>query len=225
MTAAGREELRRDLVARIPGGYSPLAHLLVPSLLGICAIGGALSLLRDLEPWQLGFVPVFLILGNAVEWHTHRSLLHRHVRLLAPLYRAHSQHHAVYGAEGMAIRHPRELKLVLLPAYAVLVIIGGGALPVAVALFFAGQENLAALWIASAVACVLCYEWLHLSHHLPGEGPLARLAPLDALRRHHAVHHSPQLMHRWNLNVTLPLWDWVRGTVYRPERRTAPTRS
>jgi hypothetical protein len=35
------------------------------------------------------------------------------------------------------------------------------------------------------------------------------------LRRHHAVHQAPELMQKWNFNVTLPLWDLVRGTVYR----------
>ena len=33
---------------------------------------------------------------------------------------------------------------------------------------------------------------------------------------HHAVHHTPELMQRWNFNVTVPLWDWVRGTIYKP---------
>jgi sterol desaturase/sphingolipid hydroxylase (fatty acid hydroxylase superfamily) len=36
-----------------------------------------------------------------------------------------------------------------------------------------------------------------------------------ALRRHHAVHHDPELMQRWNFNVTVPLWDLVRGTIHR----------
>ena len=27
------------------------------------------------------------------------------------------------------------------------------------------------------------------------------------------MHHDPKLMQRWNMNVTVPLWDWVRGTV------------
>jgi sterol desaturase/sphingolipid hydroxylase (fatty acid hydroxylase superfamily) len=33
------------------------------------------------------------------------------------------------------------------------------------------------------------------------------------LRRHHAIHHDPRLMQRYNFNVTVPLWDWVRGTI------------
>jgi hypothetical protein len=30
-------------------------------------------------------------------------------------------------------------------------------------------------------------------------------------------------MQRWNFNVTIPLWDWVRGTVYRPGKAVART--
>ena len=30
-------------------------------------------------------------------------------------------------------------------------------------------------------------------------------------------------MQRWNFNVTVPLWDWVRGTTYRPEKAVART--
>jgi sterol desaturase/sphingolipid hydroxylase (fatty acid hydroxylase superfamily) len=32
------------------------------------------------------------------------------------------------------------------------------------------------------------------------------------LREQHRRHHHPRLMQRWNFNVTVPLWDWVRGT-------------
>jgi hypothetical protein len=223
MTAAGREELRRDLVARIPVGYSPRAHLLIPSLLGILAIGGALSMLRDVAAWQIGFVPLFFVLGNAIEWHAHRGLLHRHVRALSSFYRAHSQHHAVYTAADMAIRNPRELKLVLLPTFGV-VCVAAATLLMGVAAFLLGLENLSALWVATSVAYVMAYEWLHLLYHLPADGWLAGLPSVEALRRLHALHHGLPLMQRWNLNVTLPLWDWVRGTLYRPGHAPLPAR-
>jgi hypothetical protein len=29
-------------------------------------------------------------------------------------------------------------------------------------------------------------------------------------------------MQRWNFNVTVPLWDHVRGTVYRPAQGRGP---
>ena len=56
------------------------------------------------------------------------------------------------------------------------------------------------------------------AHHLPAEHPVARLGIFKALKRHHAIHHDPRLMRRFNFNVNLPLWDWVRGTAVRDRR-------
>ena len=219
MTAGARSELRQELVSRIPTGYSPLFHLAVPTLLGLVVVGGSLSLLREINAWQLALVPVFLVAGNAIEWHAHRGLLHRHVRFAGRLYRAHAQHHRVFASEDMALRDRRELRLVLLPweAYQLILAV---ALPITIALAAAGQPNLAALWIASAVAYVLAYEWAHLVCHLPLGKAAWRIPFLAALRRHHAMHHAPQL-HRFNLNVTVPLWDLVRGTLWQPAREAA----
>jgi sterol desaturase/sphingolipid hydroxylase (fatty acid hydroxylase superfamily) len=80
------------------------------------------------------------------------------------------------------------------------------------------SPNVGALWVATTIAYVLAYEWLHLSYHLPEDGPVGRLPLVRVLRRHHAIHHAPEFMQRWNFNVTLPLLDWIRGTLYRPAR-------
>ncbi len=214
MTDASREELRADLLSRIPRLYSPWLHLAFPAVAGIAIVAFALSLVSNLRAWQLAFVPLFLVAGNAIEWHAHRGILHRRTRFLEALYVRHTpQHHGVYVADDMFIRDWRELKLILLPAWGVLAIIAASS-PVALALAVLGQRNLAALWVASAVVYVLSYEWLHLAYHLPAEGAIGRLRVTRWLRQHHQRHHAPQLMQRWNFNVTLPLWDHVRGTVW-----------
>ena len=71
------------------------------------------------------------------------------------------------------------------------------------------------MFVATFAMYVVTYEWLHLAYHLPPDGPIGRLAPVRWLRRHHAAHHRPALMQKWNFNITLPLWDWLRGTIYR----------
>ncbi len=223
MTAAGRRELRDELLAVIPRWYSPWGHLLFPTLVGVAILIGAIDHLRGVRAWQVALVPVFWIIGNAVEWHAHRGLLHRGMRLVDVLYVRHTQHHKVYVTDSMAIREIRELKLVLLPAAGVLALFTF-TLPVAAILLVEGQRNVALLWIATAVAYVLSYEWLHLAYHLPPESPVGGLAIVRALRRHHAMHHSPALMQRWNFNITVPLWDWVRGTIYRAPS-PAPSRT
>ncbi len=214
MSPASRAELRAELLGRIPRWYSPALHLAFPATAGLAIGAIAITRIHDLRPWQLALVPVFLAFANAVEWHAHRGLLHRRVRFLEPLYLRHTpQHHALYVSDAMAIRSFREIKFILLPGYGVLTILASTA-PVPLAFLLFGQPNLAALWIASAVGYVLSYEWLHLSYHLPETSFIGRLPVIQRLRRHHQLHHDPQLMQRWNFNVTVPLWDHVRGTSY-----------
>jgi hypothetical protein len=214
MTEASRAELRADLLSRIPRWYSPWLHFAFPAIAGIAIAGFALSRITDLRAWQLALVPVFLVAGNAIEWHAHRGILHKRTRFLEQLYIRHTpQHHGVYVSDDMFIREWRELKLILLPAWGVLAILVASS-PVAIALALVRQPNLAALWVASVVAYVLSYEWLHLAYHLPAEGMVGRLRVTRWLRQHHQRHHAPQLMQRWNFNVTLPIWDHVRGTVW-----------
>jgi len=215
VTEASRAELRAELLSRVRASYSSSLHLAFPTVVGIAAAAFALSRVQGLRAWQVAVVPLFLLFGNAVEWHAHRGLLHRRVRFLEVFFVRHTpQHHAMFVAGDMAMREPRELKFVLLPAYGILGLLAVTS-PLAFLLAALGQSNLAALWIASVVFYVLSYEWLHLAYHLPRESALGRSPVIAALRRHHEIHHATHLMHRWNFNVTLPIWDRVRGTVYR----------
>jgi hypothetical protein len=215
MKEGARDELRAELLRRVPRWYSPWLHLAIPAVTGFAILAFALSRIEDLRAWQLLFVPVFLVFGNAVEWHAHRGLLHRRTWPLEVLYVRHTpQHHAIYVSGDMFIRDWRELKFVLLPAYGVVGLVGVTS-PITLALWLAGQPNLAALWVASVVSYVLAYEWLHLAYHLPAEGFVGGLRVTQRLRRHHERHHTPHLMQHWNFNVTVPLWDLVRGTVHR----------
>jgi hypothetical protein len=216
MTTQERLALRAELLARIPRWYSPAFHFAAPALGGAAIVALALSRIHDLQPWQAACVPLFLLVSNAVEWHAHRGLLHRPAWPLEGLYRMHAKvHHAVFIPEDMAIRDRRELQRVLMPAWGMFAILAACS-PVAVVLLLAGVPNLAALWVATAVAYVLGYEWLHLAYHLPAGGRIGRLRAIAWLRRHHQRHHAPELMLRWNFNVTVPIWDYVRGTVWRP---------
>ena len=66
--------------------------------------------------------------------------------------------------------------------------------------------NVAALFVATAMGYFLGYEWLHLAYHLGHGGPL---------RRHHAAHHDPAQMGRYNFNITFPVCDLLFGTALR----------
>jgi hypothetical protein len=212
-----RERLRARLVAAIPRWYSPWLHLAFPSLVGLGIVAASIAACRGVRPLEWLTVPIVWLVSNAFEWRVHRDVLHRRTPGLRVLYDRHTpEHHRVFVTDDMAMREAREFRLVLIPAYGI-VVIALVDVPIALGLAALGLRNVGALALATSIGYTVAYEWLHLAYHLPSEHPISRLGVVRALRRHHAIHHAPELMQRWNFNVTVPLWDWVRGTVWREE--------
>jgi hypothetical protein len=207
-----RTALRNQLLAETPRWYVPWVHLFVPSCVGIAAIVVALGQIHDLHPVELLTVPAVYLLANAFEWWIHGAALHRPHPLAPVLYDQHTpKHHMLYLTDDMAMRDPREYRLVLIPAYG-LFLIFAGQIPINFALRWLGFPNIAWLYLATSIAYAVSYEWLHFSYHLPHEHPVARNPLIRRLAHHHAVHHDPRIMQRWNMNVTVPLTDFVMGT-------------
>ena len=212
LPTAERDRIRQRCLAR-PGWYSPWLHLGITSLSGIAFFALGVALVHDVKAWQLGFAGLIFVVSNATEWRLHRDVLHKRNRgPAAVLYDRHTpEHHVIYTTDDMEIRERSEFRLVLIPWFGIL----GVALltlPATLALWVAGQPNLAGLFMATTMLYVVSYEWLHLSYHLPARSFIGRMRVIGWLRRTHAVHHDPRLMQRWNFNVTLPLWDVVRRT-------------
>jgi hypothetical protein len=216
-----RDELRARVVAEIPGWYRPWLHLAFPSLVGIGVMVSCVLLLRDVRPVDLVAIPATFLVLNAGEWRIHRDMLHKRTPPLGVLYDRHTpQHHMIFVTDDMAIRSTREFYLVLIPAYGIIAA-GIGALPIPLVLWLAlGLRNAALFFMVVTMGYVVAYEWLHLSYHAPADSFVGRMALIQRLRRHHAVHHAPELMQKWNFNVTIPLWDWVRRTTYRGDEAT-----
>ena len=213
-----REAFRAQLSAAIPRWYSPWGHLAFPSLCAISVMIAMVALLRDLRPVELLTVPLVYLVSNAVEWRLHKMVLHRRFPLLGELYDRHTpQHHRIFVTDDMEIRSSREFRLVLIPAWGVAGIVLMDT-PFALALAHFGYRNIAALFLATSAFYVVSYEWLHLAYHLPKTSAVGRLGIVQALKRHHATHHDPALMQKWNFNVTVPLWDLVRGTIYKGKK-------
>jgi len=214
-----RDRVRGKAVGRIPWWYSPWGHLAFPSLLGIGLIAASIALL-DRPSWlELASVPLVLALVNVNEWHIHRNILHRRSWPLEFLFWRHTpEHHVIFVRDDMAMRDTREFRLVLIPFYGIVAIFVV-TLPITAALWFLVSPNVALLWVASTMGYVVSYEWLHLAYHLPDANPIGRSPLIRRLRRHHAVHHTPELMQRWNFNVTVPLGDWLLGTIHPDTRR------
>ncbi|HJL16588.1 MAG TPA: sterol desaturase family protein [Sandaracinaceae bacterium LLY-WYZ-13_1] len=151
---------------------------------------------------------VAAFVGGLVLWTVLEYVLHRfagHSKLVGKRVRKeHFMHHAT---PDYFTSLPRKLVL----AVPVL----GGLAAIAVPLFGWGA-GLAL--VAGTAAGWTFYEHLHKATHVRG--------PLNAYgawaRRHHLHHHfqSPKANH----GVTTPLWDWVFGTLERPETITVPRR-
>ncbi len=211
---ARRDRVRAEAVARIPWWYNPWGHLIFPSLFGIGAIAVAFTALDrpTLLEW-LAF-PLVLVLVNLNEWHVHRNILHRRTWPLEELYWRHTpEHHVIFVRDDMAMRSRKEFRLVLIPAYGIVAIFLT-TLPITGLLWWLVSPNVACLWVAATMAYTVSYEWLHLSYHLPADSRIGQSRLIRRLRHHHAVHHTPELMQRWNFNVTVPLADWLLGTVW-----------
>lgn len=216
LTLERRDELRAKLVARIPRWYRPWVHLAFPSLVGLGVLAACLWQLHGVRPLELLAVPATFLVINAGEWRIHRDILHRRTPPLTLLYDRHTpEHHMIFVTDDMAIRSTREFRLVLIPFYGILAA-AVGALPIPLLLWLGlHQRNAGLLFMATTMLYVVGYEWLHLAYHAPADSVVGRSTLIASLRRHHAVHHAPELMQKWNFNVTIPLWDWVRGTIHR----------
>lgn len=212
-----RQIIRERELAALSPSYRPWLHLLGPAVLGLAAIGLSLGTLGEPGP-ELLVIPAAWILANAAEWRIHKDLLHDPHTPIPWLYERHTlMHHRVFVEEDMALRSTREFALVLIPPLAVVLLCIVGCLP-PLAVAAAGYPDAGRLWLATNVAYVLSYEWLHLLWHVPPDTRLGSLRLVRSLARLHASHHDPARMRTANFNVTLPLWDAVRGTWDRGDR-------
>lgn len=216
-----RERRRAEILSTVPGWYSPAAHLIVPGLLGLAVMVAAFLAVRDPKPIELVTIPFTLLFAFGFEWRVHQRVLHRRQPLLGVLYDRHElAHHVIYTDEDMAMRSGRELRLILMPAYAVVLVFSMVA-PFAFALARLTSLNAGALFLATSMLFFLAYEWLHCAYHLPAVSAIGQNRIITRLREHHRRHHQPRLMKRWNFNVTVPVFDWILGTTWTPEREAA----
>jgi hypothetical protein len=201
---------RRRFAADIPVTYDPARHLLGSAAFGVLGIAAALASLAHVRPLELCAVPATLLAMNLLEYGSHRFLMHRRTRVLPYAYAAHTlRHHACFPERAMAVAAPRELWFILFGPREIAIFALATA-PLLALLACLVSRNAAALAAAAVLAHYLLYEGLHLVSHLPENHWLARRRALRTLRLRHARHHGAR---REGYNVTLPLGDWLFGTL------------
>ena len=218
LTEERRERVRQKATAEIPWWYLPWGHLCATT-----GIGLAVLVISSVQLIRLGttapmaatdwlVVPGVFLLANFFEWRVHKHVLHRRRWPLQMIYDKHTpMHHMIYIEEDMALRSTKEFRLVLIPAAGVLgIVLASTPIAIALAHFWSGPAGW--LFLATASLYMVSYEVLHLCYHAPSESFIGRLRFIRVMRAHHAKHHDPRFMQKWNFNVTVPLFDWIMRT-------------
>lgn len=196
--------------------YSGVAHAAFTFGLSVAVIAGALSRVHSPLPAELLLPPLGFLFGNLVEYLGHRGPMHHPYRGLRRLFQRHAgEHHRFFTREAMCYESAADLYMVLFPPVLQIFFLGVVAAPLGLLLFWLATPNMAWLWVATAMAYYLSYEILHFCHHLSPDTWLGRRALVTRLRQHHAIHHDPTVMQHANFNITLPLMDWLFGTIQR----------
>lgn len=205
-------------------GFTLRSHLLKTAIVCIMLLAGNLYLASGagLLQWLLFFL--FLLVANFVEWGFHRYPMHRPTNFppgARMLYMNHTLiHHRAFLHNSMPLRDTRELGLVLMPWYTMLLVMALG-LPVALLGWWLGGPAVFGIFYVMALCYYLAYEVLHGLYHTTDETQ-RRLGLKDNslfqfLRAHHAHHHRLDRMSKVNFNVTFPLADTVMGTREQPD--------
>lgn len=196
--------------------YRGWAHFGFTSLASLAVIAFAFSRLRDATFGHWLTVPITFLFANGVEYFGHRGPMH-HLRKRAEiLFERHTrEHHRFFTFAAMSCESPRDFKIMLFPPAMLVFFLGLIAAPIGALLFAVAHPNIAWLFVATAMGYYLTYEWLHFCYHLPPDSAIGSIGFVQTLRRHHAAHHDPALMGRYNFNITFPIFDRLMGTTYR----------
>ncbi|MGH7805455.1 MAG: sterol desaturase family protein [Candidatus Binatia bacterium] len=209
---------RAELRKQIPGWYRWWHHA---GLVAAFCLGGIALCLSQLDSPGLGDALLFvamLLVANLGEWAVHIRSLHRPVFPYAPFER-HTQHHAFFGFETMAVDRLADMYWVIFPPWA-LPLMAVSLLPL-FGLFALFSWNAAWVFLLAVFVYYGVYEIFHSLAHLPGTHPAAGIPWVRAITHHHRVHHDPRLMKRWNFNFAMPIFDRLFGTLYPSPSRAA----
>jgi hypothetical protein len=204
-----------DRDAAIGADYSAGRHIAQTLTLYAVVIGAASFLAVRARPLDWLLIPAFWVAGNLIEWLVHKGPMHRPA-FPRIMYKNHAlMHHRAFLHGRMEMQNFRELGLILMPWYTIVLVLAG-ATPVVVAAYLLRGPGAVGIFFIFAMAYFASYELLHALYHTP-ESFQRRWGLWDNrlfrfLQAHHAHHHRLDRMSHVNFNVTLPLWDVLLRT-------------
>lgn len=213
----GRDPHLERLKQKVPSWYVPLHLGVIIGVFGGASV--ALLLLRPPEPlaWTAWVAAIgAILLADLIEYALHRWPMHKRRRLTRALFKHHTiAHHRFFTYETMGIRNLSEVTYVLssIPVMVVTLVltfaIAGGlvlALGTSGGMFVGGMLG---VWTTFK-------QVIHMAFHLPDRWmrlPVLRGRVFQAMKEHHAIHHDPRMMRKWNFNIGVPLYDALFGTL------------
>jgi hypothetical protein len=209
-----RSESRRTRL--LTPGFSLRRHLGAFATLALGGLATAGWLLRQARARDLWIVPGYLFVANVVEYGVHRFVMHRPLWPRA-VYRGHTLgHHRAFHHDSMAIESARELELVFMPWFTVVVYFAGIG-PLAALIVRAFGRGAGGLFLLTGISSFVLYEGMHALYHLPpstlGRLGLDRRRLFRFLYRTHRHHHRLVRMRWVNFNISCPLTDRLLGTL------------
>ena len=194
--------------------YNPWLHGAFVLVFGVLAIGGFWSTVHQVKPLEWLAVPVTLLFFNFGVYGVHRHLGHHKKSFARMFYARHAgDHHSFFAPGHMTYDSARDWRVILLPAWLIVVYTCFIALPLWW-LLDRFDANVAGLVGGCLVLGYLTYEVFHACEHLPPGNQVTRLPWIRQMRRLHELHHRRELMQERNFNIVFPLMDYLFGTLY-----------
>lgn len=214
MNSRDNEAYRNELRKQVEENYSPMRHIILNSIVALMPaviFGFMLSQVTAISLLSLFAIPFGLLLGNFIEYTTHRYPMHRpRWSKGSRMYKRHAgQHHRAFTRDFMTIDSSHDLALIMLPAKYVLVFS-------AVSMLFAFLSFVLLLGTFGHILCItlsiyfFVEEMLHALFHT--QWMWSKRNVLRPLAEHHRLHHETKHMRRQNFNIVFPLFDMLCGT-------------
>ena len=158
-------------------------------------------------------LPVFFV-SNIFEWWIHKYAMHRLIDVwaLRAIYDRHTRQHHQHFTDGvMTVDSTREFRIIFFPWRALFTFIGMG-IPAALALAWLINANAGYILLVAMVGQYLIYETFHYCCHVHENWFVRNMPCVNTIRRHHTAHHNQRIMMDINMNLTVPIADWLMGT-------------
>ena len=172
--------------------------------------------------WQAVAFAATFVYGSFFEWALHRFVMHRRQKVVPYPFDLHALvHHKLFGPGDTFHANSDEMlgHVTFAPRdYLILLLVNA---PVFLAVEWVAGVPLALGASLAVLAYLGTFDTLHWMFHVPQGRVIERSWIFRWLKSHHRLHHR---YHNRNLNVVVPLADWVLRTRVRPEPSAVPTR-